>query len=135
MSRKPYPTDLTDKEWQILQPLIPPPKTGGRPRTVDMREILNAILYVQHSGCSWRQLPHDLPSWPTVYDYFRIWSLSGVWKRICQALRQRGKAKARLKEVKSTNILNSELVKTIKHGKQRISKREKKMKGSAKRLK
>jgi putative transposase len=123
MSRKPYPTDLTDKEWQILQPLIPPPKTGGRPRTVDIREILNAILYVQHNNCSWRQLPHDLPPWPTVYDYFRIWCLTGVWKRVCQALRQRQQGKARLKKFQRTNILNCILVKTIKHGKQRALKK------------
>ncbi|MBW4562913.1 MAG: transposase [Mojavia pulchra JT2-VF2] len=89
MSRKAYSTDITDAEWELLQSLIPPIKTGGRPRTVDMREIINAILYIQNSGCSWRLLPHDLPPWPTVYHYFRTWRRSGVWKNMNQALKRR----------------------------------------------
>ena len=88
MSRKPYPTDITDLQWERLQPLIPPVKTGGRWRIVDMREIINAILYVQTNRCSWRQLPHDLPPWPTVYNYFRVWDRSGVWEKINQALEE-----------------------------------------------
>lgn len=75
-----------EQEWEMLQPLIPPPKTGGRPRTSDMREIVNAILYVQCTGCSWRMLPHDLPPWSTVYNYFRAWRRSGVWKKISRSL-------------------------------------------------
>ncbi len=67
MSRQPYPTDLTEQQWQLIASLIPAAKAGGRPRTVNVREILNAIFYVLTSGCAWRLLPHDLPPWPTVY--------------------------------------------------------------------
>lgn len=91
MIRKPYLTDITNAEWQLLQPLIPPAKTGGRPRTVDIREIINAILYVQSNNCSWRLLPHELPPWPTVYNYFRVWHRSGVWEKINQVLDKEGK--------------------------------------------
>lgn len=125
MNRKPYPTDLTDKEWELLQPLIPPPKTGGRPRTVDIRKIVNAILYVQRRGCSWRQLPHDFPPWSTVYDYFRVWRRSGAWKKINQALRQKVQGKTGREEIKSADIVNNELVKTTEQGGQGVLKRRK----------
>jgi putative transposase len=71
--RKPYPTDLSDAEWNYIQPHLPAPKGYGRPRTHDLREILNAVFYVLKSGCQWRVLPHDFPRWPTVYHYFRQW--------------------------------------------------------------
>ena len=74
--RKPYPTDLSDAEWNYpLEPHLPAPKGYGRPRTHDLREILNAIFYLLKSGCQWRLLPHDFPRWPTVYHYFRKWRL------------------------------------------------------------
>ena len=82
MKRLSYPTDLTDKEWAIIEPLIPPPSPGGRPRSADMREVLNAIFYVLRGGISWRMLPHDLPPWKTVYHYFRAWRIEGVWEDI-----------------------------------------------------
>ena len=69
MARKLYSTDLTDQQWQILKPLIPTPKAGGRPRTVNIREVVNAIFYILAGGCAWRLMPHDLPPWPTVYYY------------------------------------------------------------------
>lgn len=71
MDRKPYPSDVTDGQWRLIEPLIPPPKPGGRPREVDLREVVNGILYVVRTGCSWRQVPHDFPPWITVYYYFR----------------------------------------------------------------
>lgn len=89
MPRKSYPTDLTDKQWNVLEPLIPTSKTGGRPRTVDMRKILNAIFYILASGCAWRMMPHDLPAWSTVYYYFRLWRIDGVWQKLNQALREK----------------------------------------------
>ncbi|MCK4471269.1 MAG: transposase, partial [Anaerolineae bacterium] len=70
MNRKPYPSDLTDVGWLILEPLVPPAKRGGRIRRVNMREIVNAIFYLLRSGCAWRMLPHDFPPWQTVYGYF-----------------------------------------------------------------
>ena len=77
MKRKTYPSDLTDEQWELLSPLLPAAKPGGRPRTVELREILNAILYVLRTGCAWRMLPHDLPPWQTVYKYLllRRWDL------------------------------------------------------------
>ena len=89
MTRAAYPSDLTDAQWKILKPQIPAAKPGGRPRTVDMREILNALFYVARTGCAWRQLPHDLPRWSTVYDYFRRWRRDGTWPRLHDTLRDR----------------------------------------------
>jgi transposase len=85
--RKPYPSDLTDEQWAILEPLIPV-NTTGRPREVDMREVLNAIFYLNRSGCQWDMLPHDLPAKSTVYDYFRQWRSDGTWQAILDALRR-----------------------------------------------
>jgi putative transposase len=73
--RKPYPTDLSDAEWNYIEPHMPAPKGYGRPRIHDLREILNAVFYVLKSGCQWRLLPHDFPRWPTVYHYFRKWRI------------------------------------------------------------
>lgn len=123
MSRKPYPTDLTEQEWELLQPLIPPPKTGGHPRTVDMREIVNAMSYVQYTGCRWRLLPHDLPPWSTVYSYFGVWRRSGVWKEINRVLQLQ--VRGRKGHSKTSSILDSKSVKTIEHIRQRISKLQK----------
>jgi transposase len=88
MSRKPYPSDLTDAQWQLVQPLLPPAKPGGRPRTTDLREVLNALFYLNREGCSWRALPHDFPAWRTVYDYFAAWKADGTWEELNGALRR-----------------------------------------------
>jgi putative transposase len=85
--RKPYPSDLTDAQWEITRPLIPV-FTVGRPREVDMREVVNAILYLNRSGCQWDMLPHDLPARSTVYEYFGQWRDDGTWQQILDALRQ-----------------------------------------------
>jgi putative transposase len=85
--RKPYPSDLTDAQWALIESLIPVPSTG-RPRTVDMREVLNAIFYLNRSGCQWDMLPHDLPAKSTVYDHFAQWKADGTWQTILDALRQ-----------------------------------------------
>jgi putative transposase len=71
MERKPYPTDLTDAQWALIAPLIPPLKPGGRPREVDVREVVNALFYLTRRGCAWRLLPHDFPPWSTVHDDYR----------------------------------------------------------------
>ena len=83
-----YPTDLTDTQWAVLAPLIPAAKAGGRPRTTDMREVVNAVFYILRSGCQWRLLPKDFPPHQTVYDYFRCWRLLGAWERIHDRLRE-----------------------------------------------
>jgi putative transposase len=85
--RKSYPTDLTDEQWALIKPLIPVSHVG-RPRKVDMREVLNAIFYLNRSGCQWDMLPHDLPAKSTVYDHFAQWSDDGTWQKVVDALRQ-----------------------------------------------
>ncbi len=87
MKRKPYPSDLTDEQWDVLACLLPSAKTGGRPRTVDLREVVNGIVYVLRNGCTWRAMPHDLPPWGTVWWYFREWRQDGTWERVHEALR------------------------------------------------
>jgi transposase len=86
--RKAYPSDLNDDQWVILEPLIPVNRFG-RPREVDMREVLNAIFYLTRSGCQWDMLPHDLPAKSTVYDHFAQWKADGTWQKILDALRQK----------------------------------------------
>jgi putative transposase len=86
--RKAYPSDLTDAQWAIIEPLIPVNSTG-RPREVDMREVVNAIFYLNRSGCQWDMLPHDLPAKSSVYDSFAQWRADGAWQEILDALRQK----------------------------------------------
>src|ERR1700735_1162748 len=86
--RKPYPSDLTDAQWAIIEPLIPCPGVG-RPRIHDTREILNAIFYLDRAGCQWDMLPHDLPAKSTVYDHFAQWRDDGTWQNILDALRRK----------------------------------------------
>jgi putative transposase len=85
--RKPYPSDLSDDQWALIEPLIPVNSTG-RPRQVEMREVLNAIFYLNRSGCQWDMLPHDLPAKSTVYDHFKQWKADGTWQSILDSLRQ-----------------------------------------------
>lgn len=116
MSRTPYPSDIDDGQWKVIAPLIPPAKPGGRPRTVDMREILNAILYVVRSGCAWRMIPHDLPIWSTAYDYFRQFREAGIWQCIHDALRGQVRHQQGREESPSAAIIDSQSVKTTEKG-------------------
>jgi putative transposase len=88
VKRKAYPSDLTDAQWELMQTVIPEPKAGGRPRSVDMREIINALLYINRSGCQWDMLPHDLPPKSTVYEYFAAWRDNGTWEYMLDVMRE-----------------------------------------------
>ena len=116
MVRPPYPSDLNAAEWQVLKPLIPPAKAGGHPRTVDMREILNGLFYVNRNGCGWRALPHDLPPWSTVYDYFRRFRRDGTWAAINQALREQVRVQAEREATPSAAVIDTQSVKTTEKG-------------------
>ena len=116
MTRATYFTDLSDKEWQILESLVPAAKSGGRPARHTRREIMNGILYVLRTGCQWRALPHDLPPWKTVYTYFRNWRKDGTWSRIHETLRQQSRHAQGQHAQPSAAILDSQSVKTTEKG-------------------
>jgi putative transposase len=111
--RESYQTDLSDTEWQKVEPCIPKPKTKrGRPREHSFREILNAIFYLVRSGCAWRMLPHDFPPWKIVYHYFRLWRLNGTWESINASLREKIRTAEGRNPEPSAAIIDSQSIKT-----------------------
>ena len=114
--RQRYPSDLTDKQWKLIEPLIPPAKEGGRERTVAMLEVLNGIFYILAGGNSWRMMPHDLPNWKTVYHYFREWRRDGTWARMNDTLREKVRVAAGRQATPSAGSIDSQSVKTSKKG-------------------
>ncbi len=116
MSRRAYPTDLSDAQWAILERLVPSAKPGGRPAKHPRRELVNAMLYVLRSGEAWRLMPHDLPPWQTVYHYFRLWRDDGTWERINTALRERVRVRTGRQAQPSGAIIDSQSVKTTEKG-------------------
>lgn len=116
MPNQSYPSDLSDSQWNLIKELIPPAKSGGRPRTLDMRQVVTAILYLLVTGIQWRYLPRDYPKWQSVYYYFQQWQRDGTWKRIHDTLHaQVRQADARHKHP-TAGCLDSQSVKTTSVG-------------------
>jgi putative transposase len=116
MPNNPFETDLTNSAWELIAPLVPAAPPGGRPRTTDVRSVLNAIFYLLRTGCQWRLLPREFPVWGSVYHYFRIWKNAGVWTCIERAMYERVRAQAGRSPCPSAVIMDSQSVKTTERG-------------------
>jgi putative transposase len=119
MRERAYPTDLTDEQWAIMEPYFvheAPPGKSGRPRLHRVRDIVNGILYVLRTGCTWDVMPHDLPPWRTCNHYFSRWRREGLWQTVHDALRERLRVKAGREAAPSAAVLDSRSVKTAEKG-------------------
>jgi len=116
MERTPYPTDLTDEQWNLVEPVLPDAKPGGRPRETDLREVVNALFYLVRTGCQWRMIPHEFPPWRTCYNYYRVWIDSGTWDEIVYLLRTEVRIQARRKDQPRVAAIDSQSVKTTEQG-------------------
>jgi len=131
MTREAYPTDVTDEQWALLEPLLPAAKPGGRPRSVDLREVVNAMLYLLRGGCAWRLLPHEFPPWGTVWTYFRRWRDDGTLDRLHDELRARVREAAGRDRQPSAGCLDSQSVKTAEKGERAASTLAKRLRGAS----
>jgi putative transposase len=116
MRTKTYPTDVTDEQWQLIAPLLPKPRPGGRPRSVDLRAVLNGVLDVVRGGVPWRMLPHDLPPWGTVHYYYRCWRLDGTWTKVLETLRTRLRHADGRQKGPSAAVVDTQTVRTASGG-------------------
>jgi putative transposase len=116
MERKPYPTDLTDEQWKLIAEFLPPALPGGRPRKTDLREVVNAIFYLERSGCQWRMIPHEFPPWRTVYNYYRAWITNAVWDEIVACLRTDIREQSGRNVQPRVAAIDSQSVKTTEQG-------------------
>lgn len=114
--RQPYDSDVTDEEWIRIGELIPRHPPTGRLPVIPKREIVNAIFYVNKTGCQWRSLPHDFPNWSTVYGCFWLWTKSRVWQRIVEALRRAVRVAEGKQPEPTAAIVDSQSVKTTEKG-------------------
>jgi putative transposase len=124
-----YETDLTDAAWELVKPLLPAARHGGRPRTTDVRAVVNAIFYLLRSGCQWRMLPHQFPAWGTVYYYFRCWEHSGIWALLHRAVYEQARVAAGRVACPSVVIMDGQSVKTTERGGTRGFDGHKRVKG------
>lgn len=118
-----YPSDLTDAEWALIAPVIPPAKDGGNKRTVDIREVTNGLLYLLSTGCQWRALPKDLPPRSTVHDYFVLWQEDGTLDRMHETLYEQCREQAEREPSPTACIIDSQSVKSGEKGGLRSTRR------------
>src|SRR5271157_6144603 len=116
-----YPSDLSDDEWKLVKPLIPPGKRGGDKRTVIMREVVNGLMYILSAGCQWRAIPKDLPPRSTLYDYFDLWSWDGTLDRIHDALYGECRERVEREASPTAAIIDSQSVKSAEKGGPRLT--------------
>ena len=116
MEGKRYPSDMTDEEWAILEPLIPDSRSGGRPRSANMHEVMNGIFYVLRGGIPWRFLPKEFPPWKTVYHYFRLWRMDGTWEMMNARLRAQVRRQSGRETTPSAGVMDSQSAKTTERG-------------------
>ena len=116
MERKPYPSDVTDVQWRLVEPLLPAALPGGRPRKVNLREVVNALFYRNREGCTWRGLPHDFPPWKTVYNYYRWWQADGTWEYVLKDLRETVRVEAGREPTPKVAVVDSQSVKATPVG-------------------
>ncbi len=116
MSDQLFPSDQSDGEWEYLKPFVPAPKLGGQARTTDMHQVINVIFYITRTGSPWRYLPREYPPWQTVYGYFRVWRINGVWERIHDRLRSLVRQREGRESQLTAAIIDSQSVKTTDRG-------------------
>ncbi len=130
-----YPSDLTDRQWSRLEPLLNEARrdrhAGGRPRKYEQRRVVDGLLYVVKTGCQWRQLPSDFLPWKTVHEHFRVWRDSGVWERVNQALREQGRKASGRNTLPSVAIVDSQSAKTVLKGGAAVTTRARRSKGAS----